>query len=546
MRVKIKKKLECEILVIGTGIAGLIATERALKNKRKVCLVTNKKMCGGASFFPLKGTLGIQVTKDKNDYDKYYEDIVKMGKGMENPELIRTYISNIKRNIPLLNKIGFEPWLRKDSRPACFAKYSRDIYLINNWKKARTRCKKKIKNNKNLSILENSTLLKIVTREKKIVGAIFQNKQNFIFVKSKIIILATGGIASNYKDSLYPEGINGIGHIAALDAGATVQNMEFIQFIPAFLKPKYNVLFGEHTLKYCTGMYDKNGNLIFSGIDSDETKELWIERSGYAPFSFDFDSHLIDLKIPTEGAILKFTKELYENKEEFYIVFLNWLKNQMGIDLLQDEIIVSHFAHSCNGGIKIDVNAQTGVEGLYAIGEVASIIEGANRLGGNSVGGSLVFADKAISHSIKTLKNRKSFKLKTKDVEKELNNWIEKITSKDKENNLDKKSTLKRLKEITTENLGIVRNEEKIRKLLVELEKIKENYSIGKNIKNGSLEVYLIEESIRLLALSILNRQESRGAHYREDFPFTSDKPFKLQIQRKNDEFLIEKLEVIS
>jgi len=256
MKVKIKKMLECEILVIGAGIAGLVATERALKNRKKVYLVTNKKLCGGASYFPLKGTLGIQVTKDESDYEKYYEDIENMGKGMENPELIKTYISNIKKNISLLNKIGFEPWLRKDSRPACFAKYSRDIYLINNWKKAQAKWKQKIKRNNNLNILENSSLVKIVSRDNKVIGAIFQNKQNFIFIKSRVIILATGGIASNYKDSLYPEGINGIGHIAALDAGASVQNMEFIQFIPAFLKPKYNVLFGEHTLKYCSGMYN--------------------------------------------------------------------------------------------------------------------------------------------------------------------------------------------------------------------------------------------------------------------------------------------------
>ena len=67
---------------------------------------------------------------------------------MENPELIKTYISNIKNSLYLLNKIGFEPWLRKDSRPACFAKYPRDIYLINNWKKAKERCKRKLKNHR--------------------------------------------------------------------------------------------------------------------------------------------------------------------------------------------------------------------------------------------------------------------------------------------------------------------------------------------------------------------------------------------------------------
>ena len=209
MKIKIKKEFKTEILVVGTGIAGLIATERALKKRKRVCLVTNKKLCGGASYFPLKGTLGIQVTKDKDDYERYYEDIVKMGNGMENPELIKTYISNIKNSLYLLNKIGFEPWLRKDSRPACFAKYSRDIYLINNWKKAKERCKRKLKNHRGLNILENSTLVRIVTKDKRVVGAIFQCKQNFIFVKSKVIILATGGITKEQLEKgtvVYPMG----------------------------------------------------------------------------------------------------------------------------------------------------------------------------------------------------------------------------------------------------------------------------------------------------------------------------------------------------
>ena len=67
-----------------------------------------------SQLFSIKRNIGNQVTKDKDDYERYYEDIVKMGNGMENPELIKTYISNIKNSLYLLNKIGFEPWLRKD------------------------------------------------------------------------------------------------------------------------------------------------------------------------------------------------------------------------------------------------------------------------------------------------------------------------------------------------------------------------------------------------------------------------------------------------
>ncbi|WP_241033640.1 FAD-binding protein [Brachyspira hampsonii] len=124
----INKEFDCDVLIVGGGIAGLIAAERALKSFKRVFLADSFKICSGASYFPLKATLGIQASKDKNDYNKYYEDITNMGKGVENPELIKTYIKNIKKDVYLLKRIGFKPWLRKDSRPACFARYSRNIF----------------------------------------------------------------------------------------------------------------------------------------------------------------------------------------------------------------------------------------------------------------------------------------------------------------------------------------------------------------------------------------------------------------------------------
>ena len=152
----INKELDCDVLIVGGGIAGLIAAERALKVFKRVCIADSSKICSGASYFPLKATLGIQATKDENDYDKYYEDITNMGKGVENPELIKTYIKNIKRDVYLLKRIGFKPWLRKDSRPACFAKCSRNIFLINDWNGARKRANKIFRKNKRLKIYFSS------------------------------------------------------------------------------------------------------------------------------------------------------------------------------------------------------------------------------------------------------------------------------------------------------------------------------------------------------------------------------------------------------
>ena len=541
----IKKQISCDILIVGSGIAGLTAAERSMKIFKNVCIATTGKICGGASYFPLKATLGIQVTKDKNDYDKYYEDITNMGNGVENPELIKTYISNIKKDIYLLKRIGFKPWLRKDSRPACFAKYSRNVFLINNWNEGRNRAKKIFRKNKRFKIFEESTLIRIIKNNDKVIGAVFQNKDNFFFIKSKVIILATGGIAGNYKNSLYPKNINGVGNVLALDAGATAQNMEFIQFIPAYLKPKYNVLFGEHTLKYCTGMYDINNNLILDGINNEEIKKLWVERSSYAPFSNDFESKEIDLKVTFEGVKLKYSEDLYKNQEEFYTVYLNWLKNEMNIDLLKDETVITHFAHSCNGGIKIDVNAFTGVNGLYAVGELSSAIEGANRLGGNSVGGALVFGNNAVKNAYQYIKKNNFdafYNIKLNYIEKEFNDWVNEISKDDRENNLTKTEVLKIIRDIVSENLSVVRSREKIQNTLNKLDYIRSNYSIKENIYEGAIEVYLIIESVKILALSMLEREESRGAHYREDFKYSLDKVYKLQVRRENNKIIIDKI----
>ena len=536
---------QTDILIVGAGIAGLVAAERAMKLFKKVRLVTSSKICSGASYFPLKATLGIQATKDKDDRNKYYEDITNMGKGVENPDLIKNYISNIKKDIYLLKRIGFKPWLRKDSRAACFAKYSRDVFLINNWNDARKRAKKIFRKNKRLKIFEESTLLRIIKNGDKVAGAVFQNKDKLFFIKSKVIILATGGVAGNYKNSLYPKNINGVGNVAALDAGAVAQNMEFIQFIPAYLKPKYNVLFGEHTLKYCIGMYDIENKLLIDGIENENTKKLWIERSAYAPFSNDFESKEIDLKIPFEGVKLKYCENLYKDKEEFYRVYLNWLKKDIGIDLLKDETIITHFAHSCNGGIKIDSNAFTGVKGLYAVGELSSAIEGANRLGGNSVGGALVFGNNAVKNAYEYIKNNNfdDFNnIKLNNIKKEFDNWVNEISKDDKENNLTRNEVLIKIRNLVSENLSVVRSKEKIETLLNELNNIRANYSIKENIKEGSIEVYLIIESVKIMALSMLKREESRGAHYREDFEYSADKVYKLQVKRENNKIIINKI----
>lgn len=538
--------LNFDIVIVGSGIAGLVSTKEAVKTGKNICLITNGNFGGGASYFPLKGTLGIQSTLNNEDREKFLEDIKNIGNKMENEDLIKTYINEIPDNISSLKEIGFEPWLRNDRRPACFAKYPRDIYLIKDWEKAREKGKEIFSNFENLKIFENTSIVKIIKDNEKIIGGIFKNKDKFFGISSPIIILATGGIAGNFKHKLYPEDVNGIGHIVALDSGAEVQNMEFIQFIPGFLKPKYNTLFGEHTLKYCEGMFDLNNNLIFDGINNPENKNLWIERSGYAPFSFDFESHKIDLKminsLDNEGVILKYSKDLYKDEGEFYKVYLSWLKDTMGIDMCKDEVIITPFVHSCNGGIKINNNSETSVKGLYAVGEISSCIEGANRLGGNSVGGSLVFGKRAIISAINYLKNSDFKEYSLLDFQLKFNDWLDSLI--DGKNILSENEILTKLKAITSKACNIKRNEKVLNTSLKEIENLKNNFSIKENIKNKGLEIYLRLEVTKMLILSMLERKESRGAHYREDYPYSLDDTYKIILSRKNNNFIVKILKI--
>lgn len=542
---KISNNLECDILIVGGGIAGLISAKKASDSGKKVILVINDKLGSGASYFELKGTLGIQATAGEKDKELYYEDVISVGKNMTNSDLIKTYIDEIEESIPYLNEIGFEPWLRNDNRPACFAKYPRKIYLIKDWQKSKMKAKEIFKKISNLTILENTELVHLVKKEERVVGGVVENNGKFISISTPVVIMATGGIAGLYKNKLYPNNVYGNGHIILLDIGVKAQNMEFIQFIPAFLKPVYNTLFGEHTLKYCIGIYDIKNNLILNGIEDKKLANLWEERSGYAPFSFDFASHKIDLKIFEElekngsGVKLKFSELLYKDKGEFYTVFLEWLKNKMGIDMVKDEIIITHFAHSCNGGIKINKDGETGVKGVYAIGELSSGVEGANRLGGNSMGASLVFGKRAVDSALKYLSKNKISNEK-EFIEKDFELWIEGISKTKIENPLSYEEIKNTISEIISKTGNICRDKNSIIEALKEIDKLKKRFFIQAEISKG-IEIYYRLEASKMLLLAMLNREESRGAHYRKDFPFSSDKIYKIEITRENGEFILNK-----
>ncbi|QLB14513.1 fumarate reductase [Mannheimia granulomatis] len=521
--IKITQTIETDLLIVGSGIAGLSATVEAKSKGLNALLISKSTIGSGASYFPLKATLGIQVTGDESDHAHFREDIERIGQGKINPNVVQAYIEDSPQAIELLKRIGFKPWKRNDNRPACFAKYPRPIYLIKDWRESAIRAKQ-ILEEQQIPFYENATLLHIVSENNKVEGAVFSlnisGQISYIFCKTRYIILAAGGIAGLYKDNLYPADVIGSLHSIAQKAGAKLVNLPFIQFIPAFVEPKYKVLFGEHTLKYVNEITDSHDNNLFPHLSTEQFAKMMLERSHYAPFSLDFDCVEFDLVMmkhllenPSEkGIYLKYSPKLYEDKEEFYTVYLSWLKNEVGIDLVKNKIAIKPFAHSCNGGIHIDEWGESHVQGLFAIGEIAHCIEGANRMGGNSVGGGLVFAKRAIAKIKLSLttdlqKNHKILPLV------EVENSLNQLTPPNAQLTLTASEVLSTIREKMALYANIYRTVENLTLLLNELVQLEQRFDPIYHAQFQGIEIYNALKTAQLVVNQMLN-EKSLGAHY--------------------------------
>ncbi|MDH2997889.1 fumarate reductase [Pasteurellaceae bacterium LFhippo2] len=525
-KIQINEIIHSDLLVVGAGIGGLAAVIEAHSKGIQTTLISKSQIGGGASYFPLKATLGIQVTGDKSDHELFRQDIERVAQGQNNPKIVQAYIEDSPQAIELLDRIGFKAWKRNDNRPACFAKYPRPIYLINNWREAAQNAKQ-ILQQKQIPFYENATLLYIATEQNQVQGAVFElnttGQISYIFCKTSQIILASGGIAGLYKDNLYPQDVIGSVHYVAQRAGARLINLEFIQFIPSFVEPKYKVLFGEHTLKYVTKITDSQGKDLFSHLSPEQFQKMMKDRSDYAPFSIDFPCVEFDLVMmrhllsnPQEkGIYLHYSPELYQDKEEFYTVYLNWLKSEVGIDLVEDQIAITPFAHSCNGGIMIDEYAQSDVNGLFAIGEVSSCIEGANRLGGNSVGGSLVFAKRAVKQILQNLaKNRPVVEAEISIQQAE--NYFDSLQNPNSDRMRSSSQVLTDIRSQMSRFANVYRTEANLRYLKRHLQELEQQYNPLEHLAFQGIEIYHALKAAQCVVEAMLSRKASLGAHYIE------------------------------
>lgn len=383
-----------DVLVIGSGIAGLCAAIEAARTGATVAVASAGKTMSGSSFFPGTWGLGLIGPVDEDDEQDLIDTIQAVGGGVADPELVQTFVHGIPQAIQWLEQdLGVELQRPQSAESAqqkqfipCFDHKTR-MWRGLTRKPLEDACATQIES-LGIRPLPRHELIDLVEDSNgRITAAVLYDRANERLVPfaAKATIIAAGGTGGLFERSLTSADVLSSSQAIALVHGASLTNIEFMQMMPGFIEPKRNLVFNEKTWRYVK--FDQPVD-----IADDQLKDLLDQRSGYGPFTSRLASRAIDLAIDqagAEGLALHYDFPR-ENVPEFVQTFATWLQDEHSI-APTDEMRVAMYAHAANGGIKIDKTAYTGVEGLYACGEATGGMHGADRIGGLSSANGIVF-----------------------------------------------------------------------------------------------------------------------------------------------------------
>lgn len=383
-----------DVLVIGSGIAGLCAAIEAARMGATVAVASAGKTMSGSSFFPGTWGLGLIGPVDEDDEQDLIDTIQAVGGGVADPELVQTFVHGIPQAIQWLEQdLGVELQRPQSAKSAqqkqfipCFDHKTR-MWRGLTRKPLEDACTAQIEL-LGIRLLPRHELIDLVEDTTgKITGAVlFDHASGRLeTIAANATIIAAGGTGGLFERSLTSADVLSSSQAIALAHGATLTNIEFMQMMPGFIEPKRNLVFNEKTWRYVK--FDQPVD-----IADEKLENLLEQRSGYGPFTSRLASRAIDLAIDqagAEGLALHYDFP-QENVPEFVQTFASWLQDEHGI-APTDEMRVAMYAHAANGGIKIDKTAFTGVEGLYACGEATGGMHGADRIGGLSSANGIVF-----------------------------------------------------------------------------------------------------------------------------------------------------------
>lgn len=242
----------------------------------------------------------------------------------------------------------------------------------------------------------------------------------------------------------------------------------------------------------------------------------------------------------TIGTVISYSPSVLSDPRIYVKEHIEWLEEEHGLDIFEDTITIAPFFHAANGGIYVDHSCSTGVAGLYACGEVAGGIHGADRLGGMASGSCLVFGRLAGESASDYVEDVEDIRLGEEEVQKQLSDTYRALSPfsdgsvKTSQTIKTPKEVCKRVRELMWQHGNIIRTEENLRLAIYEIDQMAHalneqdlfNRSNRDNVSQV-MKAYRYVDLSRCILKSMLERRESRGGHYRKDYPKINDKDYR-------------------
>jgi L-aspartate oxidase len=521
-----------DVLIIGSGIAGLYTAMNIRKDLNVIVL--SKEELKECNTFKAQG--GIAVAMDKGDDPSYhYEDTIKSGAGLCDTLSVDVLTKEGPKNIiNLIRKANVDFDKREDGSISFTREGAHDRSRVIHYKDytgkyVEEKLIEAVKAKKNIELKESVVTIDLIKKDEKVYGVLIYSNCTVSAIIANEVILATGGIGMIYRNSTNSYISTSDGIAMAYRSGAILKDMEFVQFHPTGFKLPDDTFFliSEAVRGEGAVLRNKQGEAFMSRYH--ELKDLAtrdvVARAIFNEMQVN-NTKNVDLDITFKD------RDYLENR--FEQIFATLLRNE--IDMSKDMIPVVPVQHYFMGGIATDINGKTNIENLYAVGECSCTgIHGANRLASNSLLEALVFGSRIAKD------------INSKDIES-LEYLDENIVYKKtgKKIQIDIADLSRKLQNICETKVGLLRNKEGLEDALNKLELIINEIIDCKPKERNEVEILNMYQTAYLITKSALLREESRGAHYRQDYPQRNDNDFRKHITHKfeNGEMTNAKLDI--
>ena len=526
------KTISTDVLIIGSGGAGSRAAIEVDDAGLKATIVSKGlSFRSGCTGMAEGGYNAVFKTVDKEDsIEAHIHDTLKGGSFLNDAKLVEILVNESpKRLIDLENygalfdrqesgEIDQRPFGGQTYRRTCYQGDRTGAELLNALKEEIIR--------RDIECIEEVMITSLVTDGDQVIGAtgLDLKDSTLIYFKAKSVILASGGAGQLYPVTSNTFQKNGDGYAISYRAGAKLVDMEQIQFHP-------------------TGMVapeSKKGVLVTEAVRAEGGKLINSEgerfMSKYAPEKMELATRdvvarsiyqeIIEGRGTENGGVYLDISHLDDDYIDEKLETMVLQFENVGVDIKHGPIEVAPTAHHFMGGLKINPDASSSLKNLFGAGEVCGGVHGANRLGGNALADTQVFGKIA---GVSASEAAKSTEMKTND--EQVQEEASRIESLIKEGSIKPQEFKENIKNLMWEKVAIVREEKTLNEALKELQKMQENLDKldVSDKKQYNTELVTALEVINMVEICILTvksailRRESRGAHFRSDFPETLD-----------------------